>query len=236
MKKAISSTAFTKSGGQFITSFSSLKKKMSLIRAYIFDWDGVFNDARKTGESQSYFTEVDSMGTNLLRFSHWLKNKHTLPFTAVISGEQNDAARFFLTREHFNAGYFQAKNKLIAFHHFCEQHNIKPQEIAFVFDDVLDMSVAAEAGLRICVHRKSNPLMNDFLFRNKLVDYFTANSGANHAVREAMELLITLHGNAEQVFSSRMKYDNHYTSYIAARNIPETVFYSAKEDFIRRMK
>ncbi len=236
MKQVISSVNFTKQGGQFITPFSTLKKRAALIRAFIFDWDGVFNDARKTGESQSYFTEIDSMGTNLLRFSHWMKNNYQLPLTAVISGEQNDAAKFFLSREHFHAGYFQAKNKRIAFDHFCAQHNLQPKEIAFIFDDVLDMSVAAEAGVRICVYRKSNPLMNDFLLRNNLVDYFTANSGANNAVRESMELLMALNGNSEEVFASRMKYDKTYNSYISARNGSETVFYSSKEDFIRKMK
>lgn len=236
MKSRLSSVAFSKIGGKFITPYAKLKKQAATIKAYVFDWDGVFNDARKSGESQSYFTEVDSMGTNLVRFSHWLKNKRELPITAVISGEQNDAAHFFLSREHFHTGYFQAKNKRIAFDHFCEVYNLQPKQVAFVFDDVLDMSVAAIAGLRICVHRKANPLTNDFLLRHKLVDYFTSNSGANHAVREATELIMNLHGNSEEVFSSRMKYDETYKAYISARNAPETIFHSVKEDLVRRMK
>ena len=209
---------------------------MASIRAFVLDWDGVFNDSRKTGQSESYFTEVDSMGTNLLRYSSWLKNKNTLPFTAVISGEQNNAAKFFLQREHFHTGYFMAKDKLVAFRHFCEEHQLKPKEVAFVFDDVLDLSLAQIAGMRICIHHNANPAFNDFVIKNKLADYVTGNTSGNFALREACELMISANGNAERVFSSRMKNDADYQSYIQERNTPRTVLLEVKNEKLKPLQ
>ena len=62
---------FTSNGGKFITPTSSLKYKLSNIKAVIFDWDGVFNSGEKGGFPSS-FNEVDSMGINMLRFGYFI--------------------------------------------------------------------------------------------------------------------------------------------------------------------
>lgn len=54
--------------GQFVTSEADIAKRLSKAKAFIFDWDGVFNNGFKQGQAGSGFSEVDSMGTNLLRF------------------------------------------------------------------------------------------------------------------------------------------------------------------------
>ena len=75
---------FTNSGAEFLISYKEISKKLETIKAFIFDWDGVFNSAEKNESRSSNFNEADSMGTNLLRFSYYLKNKK-IPFTAIIS-------------------------------------------------------------------------------------------------------------------------------------------------------
>ena len=86
--------------GSFIASPEELAKKLQHIKAYIFDWDGVFNDAHKSLDQTSSYSETDSMGINLLRFAHYLKQGHSAP-VAVITGEQNKVAFGFAQREHF---------------------------------------------------------------------------------------------------------------------------------------
>ena len=76
------------------------------IKAFIFDWDGVFNNGQKNANSSSNFNETDSMGTNLLRYSYFLTNG-VLPITAVISGEKNEAAFYFCERECFKFSFFK---------------------------------------------------------------------------------------------------------------------------------
>jgi len=214
--------------GEFLTDPKSLRKKIKAIRAYIFDWDGVFNDGHKTETGSSSFSEVDSMGTNLLRYSHYLKNNE-VPFAAIISGEQNKAAVTFAEREHFHALYSGIKNKADALRHFCRANNIEATEVAFVFDDVLDLSIASHCGFRVLVSRRANPLFTRFVKEKKLADYFTFSTGTDHAVREFAELIMFLHGEYDNTVQNRMDYSESYRSYLEKRNAAGTKLYS-KED------
>jgi hypothetical protein len=40
-------TIFTKLGGQFMSSMEALEIKLGGIKAFVFDWDGVFNNGVK---------------------------------------------------------------------------------------------------------------------------------------------------------------------------------------------
>src|SRR5271170_3910119 len=108
---------FTELGGTFCRPFAEFKDKLSKIKAYVFDWDGVFNNGVKTAQGGSPFSEVDAMGTNMLRFGHWLKYGE-LPCVGVITGEDNPTAQYLTEREKFHALYFKSTDKLIAFDHF----------------------------------------------------------------------------------------------------------------------
>lgn len=225
--------SFTKRSfkGNLITSEAAFKKKMAGIKAFIFDWDGVFNNGQKTASTGSLFSEVDSMGTNLLRYSHWLKNGKT-PVTAVISGEKNDTAFYFCKRENFNYSFFKVANKIHALNFICDKENLKPQEVAYFFDDVLDLSIAEKCGVRILIDQKANPLFVNYCLKNKLVDYLTSVPGGSHAVREGSELLMGLNGNFDKVISSRKDYSESYTQYIELRKKTETKFYTVQNDKI----
>ena len=224
-------TLFAKTGGKFLTPAPALAKKLKGIKAFIFDWDGVFNNAQKDEKGTSLFNEVDSMGTNLLRFAYWL-NTDKLPLTAVISGERNSAAFYWSSREHFTSCYYKMANKTEALQHFCSEHNIKPSEIAFVFDDVLDLSVAKVAGVRIFIARKANPLFNNYVVKNKLADYITGNESGNFAVREACELMIGLQGIYDKVVTERMNFSPSYKKYIDLRNLMTTSFFTKQNDSV----
>lgn len=216
---------FTEIGGSFLTPPVDISKKLGNIKALVFDWDGVFNKGEKEGGGSSPFSEVDSMGTNLLRFSYWLKNQN-LPKCAIISGEKNQTAFWFGSREHFTANYFKVPDKTGAINHFCETNSIHPSEIAFFMDDVLDLSIAQIAGLRILVNRNANPLFKKYVKENNLADYITGAESGNFAVREGCELLMGLIGNEKEAFEKRISYDQQYKNYLAERNKAETQFFS----------
>lgn len=214
--------------GEFLADSKSLRKKIKAIQAYIFDWDGVFNDGHKTETGSSSFSEIDSMGINMLRFSHYLKHGE-VPFTAIISGEQNKAAELFVKREFIHALYSGIKNKKEAFDHFCKSKKIKASETAFVFDDVLDLSMAPHCVLRILVARQSNPLFIRFVKNKGLADYCTYSKGNENAVREAAELIMSVHGEYENAIQNRIEYSKTYAEYLEKRNANEPAFYK-KED------
>jgi 3-deoxy-D-manno-octulosonate 8-phosphate phosphatase (KDO 8-P phosphatase) len=222
---------FTEIGGQFQTAPAEISKKLKSVRAFIFDWDGVFNNGEKVEGGSSVFSEVDSMGTNLLRFSHWLQYKQ-LPFTAVISGERNAAAFWFSNREHFSTNYYKVANKIEALDHFCKLHSLKHEEIAYVWDDVLDLSIAQVAGVSIAVGRKAAALFMKHVKENKLADYITGSHSGNFAVREACELIMGLRGVYDETISKRSAYGHIYREYADARNKVVTEFFTKGEKHI----
>src|SRR5690606_26168737 len=173
------------------------------------------------------------MGTNLLRFSHFL-NKTQLPVTAVMSGERNVMSFQYANREHFHHVYYKVKNKKPAFDHFIAAHGLTPNEVLFVFDDVLDLSVAEACGLRILINRKANPLFKNYVIKNGLADYVTANPSGSFAVREACEMLMGMSGNFEAVVQERAGFSDTYADYYHTRQQVATEFFTWTNEHIEK--
>jgi len=225
-------THFTAIGGEFRISPDQFANKLNAIRAFIFDWDGVFNNGAKDQQGSSNFNEVDAMGTNLMRFSRWL-DRGELPIVAVMSGERNTLSFQLTTREHFHQGYFRAKDKLQAFRHFASLHKLAPHEIAFVFDDVLDLGLAEEVGLRIMVQHPGSPLFKKYVLDHGLADYIA--SPTPYAVREACELIMGTTGNFEQVVAGRSRFTDEYRRYLETRQAVETEYYTWQDNAMMRV-
>jgi len=225
--------SFEERGGEFISPLSVFIEKLPQIKAFIFDWDGVFNSGFKQDDAGSPFSEPSSMGINMLRFSGYLKEGKA-PLIFIITGENNLPAIKLAKREHFAGVYLSVKNKLTALVHINKEFGIKPNEIAFSFDDILDLGMAKEVGLRFQVSRKANPLMDEFVKANALADYKTATEGIGHAVREICELAIGLNGNYEQTLSERMRFSKTYQQYLEERNRAIPLFFEGKTGVILR--
>lgn len=226
---------FESIGAEFLLPQYKISEKIQGIKAFVFDWDGVFNTGEKSANGSSTFNEIDSMGTNLLRFSYYLKTNKQ-PLTAIISGEKNETAFFFSKREHFNNSYFKFSNKLLALEHFCAQHNLKPGEVCYFFDDVLDLSIARVAGLRIFIPRKASIQFTNYVKQNHLADYLTGSFNNNYAVREACEMLMTANGLYDRTITLRMNFDETYKEYLKGRNAVPTEFYSLSDLAVTRVE
>jgi 3-deoxy-D-manno-octulosonate 8-phosphate phosphatase (KDO 8-P phosphatase) len=212
---------FTKPGGYFLTPADRITLTLKEIQALVFDWDGVFNDGMKTGDLGSPFSEVDSMGINLLRFSWWLKYGK-IPRTFIVTGMNNRTAIDFSRREHFDGIFLNYRDKSEALNKICEKLNLVPGNIAFFFDDVIDLGAAKVCGLSFCINNKADPLFIDFIKREKIGDYITASTGNTNAIREICSLLIGLTGNFDQVVDLRMKFKGEYKKYLDLRNLTDT--------------
>jgi 3-deoxy-D-manno-octulosonate 8-phosphate phosphatase (KDO 8-P phosphatase) len=206
-------------GGVFITPPSVLTEKLKHIKALVFDWDGVFNNGRKTATIGSGFSEVDAMAINMLRFSMWLSTCQKQRVKAfVVTGENNETAFSFAKREAFDAVYYQVKDKTKALQHIVQEHGVQPHEMAFFFDDVLDLSVAKQVGARFLMGRTNGIAFNDFVKRKALADYITSNDGNAYSIREACELWMLLNNNLDEVFEKRMQFEGDYARFISERN------------------
>ncbi|MBS1486838.1 MAG: phosphatase [Bacteroidetes bacterium] len=207
-------TIFMELGGTFCRPFADLKNRLPSIKAYIFDWDGVFNDGVKSSQGGSLFSEVDAMGTNMLRFGHWLSHGQ-LPRVAIITGEENPAAQHLAQREKFDAIYSKCSNKLIAFDHFLKTYALHEEEVAFVFDDVLDLAVADRCGLRCMVKHHASPMLQQYVMLENQAEYIS--SGHAHGVREICELILSANKKYDEAVSLRSAFAPAYQNYLQER-------------------
>ena len=215
---------FSAAGGSFITPVKELTKKLEQCRGVVFDWDGVFNSGRKGSSRGSGFAEADSMGTNMLRYGMWRKHGE-LPYTAIISGEDNESAIAFAKREHLTAIYTGIRRKQDVISHLCTEHELRPAQLACVFDDINDLPMAEVCGLRFMVRRDASPLFADHVVDRKACDYVTGANSVNYAVREVCELLLGITDTYSEVVESRVASDEKYEEYFEARQAVATRHY-----------
>jgi 3-deoxy-D-manno-octulosonate 8-phosphate phosphatase (KDO 8-P phosphatase) len=211
---------FTDRGLRTTATEAELQARLRPIKAVLFDWDGVFNDGYKDADGGSTFSEVGSMGVNLLRFALWLRNGE-LPKVAVITGQHNPRAERFTHRERLHGLYMGFTNKPEAFEALLLEHALRPEEVAFVFDDVLDLPVASKCGLRIMIG--SGPtawLVGEVITRGE-VDLITAHSGGQNGLREATDVVVALLGQGAEVIEHRAGYSATYQRYWADRQAVE---------------
>lgn len=199
------------------------------IKAIIFDWDGVFHEGHKNSQNQSTFSEADSMGVNMLRLGYYNFN-HEIPYTAIVTGEYNPTAEFLSKREHFNAVFFKVKNKIVIADYLNKKFQIQPDEILFVYDDILDLSLAKICGVRFLVHRGASKLFQEFAQKNNYCDYITQHSGGQHAVREISEFILNKMEIFDSTLEMRIAFGKEYDSYLKKRQSIATELYELKND------
>jgi len=206
---------------RYLHDLANLQARAQGIKAVLFDWDGVFNDGWKDVDGGSPFSEVGSMGVNMLRFALWLKNGVNPP-AAVITGQINPLAEKFVQREKFHGIYMGFINKPDAFDRFLRDNDLKPGAVAFFFDDAIDLALARECGLRVLIGRRAGERFADHVIARGDADIVTANSGGENGLREATEAVIDLLGNFAGVFDQRAALSEQYQRYLQERNTTET--------------
>ena len=213
---------FTTNGLRTTAPETELLRRLARTKAVLFDWDGVFNDGFKDAEGGSPFSEVGSMGVNLLRFALWLRNGH-LPKAAVITGQHNPYAERFAQRERLHGVFMGFTNKPEAFDAFLAKHGLQADEVAFFFDDVLDLPVAARCGLRIMIGSPVTAWLVEQVIARGEVDIVTSNSGGSNGLREATDAVMALLGVGRDVLAHRAGYTETYQRYLGERQAVEPV-------------
>lgn len=209
-------------------SEDQLIEKLHTVKAWIFDWDGVFNDGHKDAERQNSFSERDSMGTNMLRYAHYLRNGNQ-PYCAIITGATNPTPQVFAQREHFHAIVPGSLYKRDVVEHLLTIWNTDPSETAFFYDDILDLNVCEIAGLRIQVRYPSSAAFNAYVDENDLADVVCTLPGAAQAIRCVSDYFIALLNQTHDVIHGRMHLSDSYKTYFDARQQIETAVFTRAE-------
>lgn len=208
---------FTSKGGNFLKSPSSIKAVLDEVNVLLFDWDGVFTDGRKDNKRNSTYSELDTMGINLLRFAFYLQNGR-IPFTGIITGEENPGAMFVAERDRFDAVYYQVKDKSQMEARLAKDFNIKVSESLFLFDDVLDLGLVKASRMSFALKNEASFLFQEHLKTVDKCAYISSNTGGNHGIREISELIMGLMGLYGAVIENRATFSPVYTEFLTLRN------------------
>ncbi|MCU4675464.1 3-deoxy-manno-octulosonate-8-phosphatase KdsC [Catenovulum sp. 2E275] len=153
----------------------------------ICDIDGVFSDGRiylgNNGEELKAFHTRDGFGIKAI-INAGIQ-------VAVITGRKSQIVENRMTSLGIQHIYQGQEDKTKAFKQLCQQLNLTAQQVAYIGDDVPDLTVMKQIGLAIAV-ADAHPLILN------LADYTTRNKGGFGAVREACDIFLQTRGILEQ--------------------------------------
>jgi YrbI family 3-deoxy-D-manno-octulosonate 8-phosphate phosphatase len=147
------------------------------------DVDGVLTDAGMyygpDGEVLKKFNSRDGMGLARVREAGVA--------VAIISGEDSAIVYARAAKLKIDDVFCNAWNKRLAIDELCRKHGVALDQVAFVGDDLNDLSALECVGLACAVADAAEPVQ-------RAAHYVTQRRGGDGAVREVCELLIAAKG------------------------------------------
>lgn len=126
------------------------------IMLVLSDVDGVLTDAgmyySQYGDEQKKFSTYDGVAFDLLK-------KENIK-TGIITGEDNKLTRRRFDKLKLDYQYYGIQNKLKILDEICLKGNIKYNQIAYIGDDINDISVLEKVGLAACP-KNAQPLVKN---------------------------------------------------------------------------
>lgn len=154
-------------------------KKLSKIKLLAMDCDGVLTDGGmyydKRGEVIKKFNTRDGKGLELLREKGIL--------TAIITGESSKALEYRAEKLKIDHLYQSVTKKELVLLELMEKYNFKTENIAYVGDDLGDLTAMETAGIKFAVEDAVNDI-------KQKADIILTSKGGKCAVREICDLLL----------------------------------------------
>ncbi len=157
----------------------NLFAKTRLIKAFLFDFDGVLTDGNmillEDGQWLRQMHIRDCLGISRAVAAHYK--------LGVVTGSDSEAITIRLNSLGVEDVFLQTEDKNIAFDKFLLTYGLYPNQVAYIGDDVNDLAVLKICGLSVC------PSDADSSVRN-VCDYITESSGGKGCAREIIELIM----------------------------------------------
>jgi 3-deoxy-D-manno-octulosonate 8-phosphate phosphatase (KDO 8-P phosphatase) len=163
-------------------------KNASLIKAIFFDVDGVLTDGRinydDSGRELKSFNVKDG-----LIISH-LKKAGIV--TGAISGRESSAVTRRCAELKVDFCHQGIVDKAAAFEKLLKHYKLKTKDVAFIGDDINDLSVFRLTGFSICP-------ADTFDYIKEQVDLVTYAKGGGGVLREVADLVLASQGLLEKI-------------------------------------
>lgn len=162
---------------------TSYKQKLNHITTFIFDVDGVLTDGSillmPSGEMLRTMHTKDGYAMQLA-----IKKGFRI---AIITGGRDPMVAERLKYLGITDIYLGASDKMDAYQDLLYSYNLKPEEIAYMGDDVPDIEVMREVGLSCC----PNDAVADV---RAMAEYISLIDGGKGCVRDLIEQTMKVQG------------------------------------------
>lgn len=164
---------------QLLISNFKTSKSAQRINYLILDVDGVFTDGKivisKDGEFSKTFDMRDGMGLEIIR-------QHNVKLM-VMTSENSKVVEQRMKKLKIKNVYLGVKDKYSFLEKICTEKNISPKEIAYIGDDINDLSNMLRCGWSFCPSNATKPIKYH-------ADITLNHKSAEGAIREASEFII----------------------------------------------
>jgi 3-deoxy-D-manno-octulosonate 8-phosphate phosphatase (KDO 8-P phosphatase) len=157
----------------------SYKEYLHQITTFIFDVDGVLTNGdiqiSENGELLRTMNVKDGFGVK-----YAVKQGYKM---AIISAGTNQGVKQRLETLGIGDVFLDAQNKLEVYNSFIKTHNLKPEEILYVGDDIMDIEVMKLVGLACCPQDAAPEV-------KQISNYISHKNGGKGCVREIIEQVL----------------------------------------------
>lgn len=172
----------------------SYKEYLNDITTFIFDVDGVLTDGTIT-----ITTDGEMLRNMNIKDGYAMKTAVDKGYNVcIISGGSNEGVRKRLQGLGIKNIYLGAHNKVEQYNEFTSAHNITPEQVLYVGDDIPDIPVMTLVGLPCCPQDAVPEVKG-------ISKYVSHKNGGKGCVRDVIEQVLKVQGNWTKDFNA--KYD-----------------------------
>ncbi|OFX28040.1 MAG: 3-deoxy-D-manno-octulosonate 8-phosphate phosphatase [Bacteroidetes bacterium GWA2_32_17] len=161
---------------------ANYKEKLTHIKAFAFDVDGVFSGnitLTESGEQLRTMNIKDGYAVQLA-----IKKGFQI---AIITGGFSEGIRKRFEGLGIKDIYMRSEQKTKEFHNFIAKYSLQPSEVVYMGDDLPDYEVMKIAGLPVCP-------ANSAIEIKEISKYISAIDGGNGCVRDIIEQVLRSQG------------------------------------------
>lgn len=163
---------------------SNIKEDLARVKAFVFDVDGVLSGSSAylypTGEMMRSMNIKDGYA-----IQYAVKKGYVI---AIITGGDTESVRTRFEKLGVQDIYLKSNNKMRDFDDFIRKHELLPENILYMGDDLPDYEVMKIVGFPACPSDASEEIRS-------VSRYISHKAGGEGCVRDVIEQVLRLQGN-----------------------------------------
>lgn len=161
----------------------SYKELLPAITTLMFDIDGVFTDGTvQVLPDGQFIRKLNSKDSYAVQYA--VKKGYRV---VIISGGSSKAVRESLQGLGISHIFMESKNKAAVYDKFLSDHDIKPEEVLYMGDDIPDFKVMEKSGIAACPADASAEI-------KRISHYVSHRKGGKGCVRDIIEQTLKVQG------------------------------------------